>query len=257
MLNLLIGELKRTWIQFIRYPTEIVGGIVIITTVFYGLFLSAQYMAGPAMGFGDRLDAVVVGYVLWTLALYIVNDIAINIQSEAQTGTLEQVFLSPFGAPRVFFARAVASLALRMSLIVIILLILMAITGSQLAFPIALVLPLITLLMAAYGLAFVMGSVALVFKRVQQILPIFQFALLFLLAAPTEEWSGPAQVVANFLPMLPSTGLLRNLMARGEALDFSLLGIALVNGLVYFGLGLIVFGWAERQAKKRGILGGY
>ncbi|MEM9908557.1 MAG: ABC transporter permease, partial [Cyanobacteria bacterium P01_D01_bin.44] len=135
MLNLLIGELKRTWIQFIRYPTEIIGGIVIITTVFYGLFLSAQYMAGPVMGFGDRLDSVVVGYVLWTLALYIVNDIAINIQMEAQTGTLEQLFLSPFGAPKVFFARAVASLALRMSLIAIILLILMAITGSQLAFP--------------------------------------------------------------------------------------------------------------------------
>ncbi|NEP18395.1 MAG: ABC transporter permease [Leptolyngbya sp. SIO4C1] len=257
MLNLLIGELKRTWIQFIRYPTEIIGGIVIITTVFYGLFLSAQYMAGPAMGFGDRLDAVVIGYVLWTLALYIVNDIAINIQFEAQTGTLEQLFLSPFGAPRVFFARAVASLALRLTLIVIILLILMGITGSRLAFPLALIWPLLTLLLAAYGLAFVMGSVALVFKRVQQILPIFQFALLFLLAAPTEEWSGSARFVANFLPMLPSTGLLRNLMARGQSLDLTQLGIALLNGLLYFAIGIAVFSWAERQAKRKGILGGY
>ena len=103
MIDLLIGEFKRTWIQTRRYPAEVIGGIVILTSVFYGIFVSSQYMAGPTTNFGNRLDAIVVGYVIWTLVLYIVNDIANNLQLEAQTGTLEQVFLSPFGAPRVFF----------------------------------------------------------------------------------------------------------------------------------------------------------
>jgi ABC-2 type transport system permease protein len=257
MLELLLGELKRTWIQFIRYPAEVIGGIIIITSVFYGLFLSAQYMAGPSLGFGDRLDAVVIGYVLWSLVLYIVNDIAIGLQAEAQTGTLEQVFMSPFGAPQVFLARAIASLALRLGLISGILLILMGITGSRLEFPLALLLPLATLLLAGYGLAFAMGASALIFKRVQQVLGVFQFALLFLIAAPTEDWSGAARWLAWALPMLPSTALLRGLMARGEALDWGLLGIAIANGLVYFSLGLGLFRWAERAAKQRGSLGGY
>ncbi|MFE4106295.1 ABC transporter permease [Almyronema epifaneia] len=257
MLELLIGELKRTWIQFIRYPAEVIAGLFIVTTVFYGLFLSAQYMAGPSMGFGDRLEAVVIGYVAWTLILYIVNDIAIGLQLEAQTGTLEQVFLSPFGAPKVFIARAFASLALRMTLIVLILAILIGITGSRLAFPPTLILPLITMLMAGYGLAFFMGACALIFKRVQQVLGVFQFALLFLLAAPTEEWSGAGYWLAQLLPMLPSTGLLRDLMARGEALDLWQLGIAIANGGFYFGAGLFLFHWAEQQAKRRGLLGGY
>ncbi|MBD2256766.1 ABC transporter permease [Pseudanabaena sp. FACHB-2040] len=257
MLELLLGELKRTWIQFIRYPAEVIGGIIIITSVFYGLFLSAQYMAGPSLGFGDRLDAVVVGYVLWSLVLYIVNDIAIGLQVETQTGTLEQVFLSPFGAPQVFFARALASLALRLTLILGILLILMGITGSRLQFPPTLLLPLVTLLLAAYGLAFVMGACALIFKRVQQVLGVFQFALLFLIAAPTEEWSGTARWLAYGLPMLPSTGLLRDLMARGAALDWGVWGVAIANGLIYFFLGISLFRWAEREAKRRGILGGY
>jgi ABC-2 type transport system permease protein len=257
MFFLLLGELKRTWIQFIRYPSEVIGGLIIITSVFYGLFLSAQYMAGPAMIFGDRLDAIVVGYVLWTLALYIVNDIANTIQYEAQTGTLEQLFLSPFGAPKIFLVRAIASLLLRITLITLILLILMGITGSRLAFPLVLLLPLITLLMSAYGLAFIMGSCALVFKQVQQLLPVLQFALLFILAAPTEELQGPIRLVANCLPMLPSTGILRNLMARGQSLDGTMLAIAFANGLGYFCLGLWVFRWAERQAKRRGTLSGY
>jgi ABC-2 type transport system permease protein len=103
MIDLLHVELKRTWIQFIRYPAEVVAGLIITTSVFYGLFLSARYMAGPSFAFGDRLDAVVVGYVLWSLNLYIINDIAIGLQSEAQTGTLEQVFPLAVGfAARIF-----------------------------------------------------------------------------------------------------------------------------------------------------------
>ena len=257
MMDLLYAELKRTWIQFIRYPAEVIAGLIITTSVFYGLFLSARYMAGPSFAFGDRLDAVVVGYVLWTLNLYIINDIAIGLQSEAQTGTLEQVFLSPFGAPRVFLARAVASLALRFTLLVGIVLLLMGLSGSRLSFPITLVFPFLSLVMAGYGFAFMMGACALVFKRVQQILGIFQFLLLFLLAAPFEESTGIMQSLRFLLPMIPSTGLLRDLMARDVGLDWATYSLALLNGIGYLAVGLFVFRWAERMAKKRGSLSGY
>jgi ABC-2 type transport system permease protein len=257
MIDLLHAELKRTWIQFIRYPAEVIAGLVITTSVFYGLFLSAKYMAGPSFAFGDRLDAVVVGYVLWTLNLYIINDVAINLQSEAQTGTLEQVFLSPFGAPRVFLARAIASLALRFALIIGVVLILMLLSGSRLAFPITLIFPFVSLVMAGYGFAFLMGACALVFKRVQQVLGIVQFLLLFLLAAPFEESTGIMQSLRFVLPMIPSTGLLRDLMARNLGLDWFTYGLALLNGLAYLAMGLLVFRWAERVAKQRGSLSGY
>jgi len=257
MIDLLHVELKRTWIQFIRYPAEVIAGLVITTSVFYGLFLSARYMAGPAFAFGDRLDAVVVGYVLWTLNLYIINDIAIGLQSEAQTGTLEQVFLSPWGASRVFLARAIASLALRFTLITGVVVLLMAISGSRLSFPITLLLPFLTLVMGGYGFAFMMGACALVFKRVQQILGIFQFLLLFLLAAPFEASTGMMQHLRFLLPMIPSTGLLRDLMARDLGLDWPTFGLALLNGIAYLAAGLWVFRWAEKTAKKRGSLGGY
>lgn len=257
MMDLFYIELKRTWIQFIRYPAEVIAGLIITTSVFYGLFLSAKYMAGPSFAFGDRLDAVVVGYVLWTLNLYIINDIAIGLQSEAQTGTLEQVFLSPFGSPRVFFARAVASLAMRFTLIIGVVLVLMGISGSRLSFPVTLLFPLLSLVMAGYGFAFMMGACALVFKRVQQILGVFQFLLLFLLAAPLEEATGIMQHLRFLLPMIPSTGLLRDLMARNLGLDWLTFGLALLNGLAYLAIGLLLFRWAERTAKRRGSLSGY
>jgi ABC-2 type transport system permease protein len=150
-----------------------------------------------------------------------------------------------------------ACLGLRLLLILGILFLLMGLSGSRLAFPPLLLLPLGSLLLAGYGLAFLMGAAALVFKRVQQVLGIFQFLLLFLLAAPLEESTGAMQYVRFLLPMIPSTGLLRDLMARGLPLDWLTYGLALLNGLAYFAAGLLVFRWAERTAKQRGSLSGY
>jgi len=257
MLELFLAEFRRSWIQFIRYPVEAIGGIVITTSIFYGLFLSARYIAGPSLQFGDRLDAIVVGYTLWSLVLFIMTDIAGGLQYEAQTGTLEQLFLSPFGAPMVFVMRAFASLVLRLAVILSILLIIMALTGSRLEFPPTLLLPLLTVLLGAYGLAFMMGSLALLLKRVQQLLGIFQFALLFLMATPTETWAGSLQVVRWLLPMTAGAGLLRDLMARGEALNLAQFSLALLNGIGYFTVGVLIFRFAEREAKRRGMLGGY
>jgi ABC-2 type transport system permease protein len=257
MLELFLAEFRRSWIQFIRYPIEAIGGVIITTTVFYGLFLSARYIAGPSLQFGDRLDAIVIGYTLWSLVLFIMTDITGGLQYEAQTGTLEQLFLSPFGAPLVFVMRALASLVLRLAIILTILLIIMALTGSRIEFPPTLLLPLLTVLLGAYGLAFMLGSLALLLKRIQQLLGIFQFALLFLMATPTETWTGWLQLVRWLLPMTEGAGLLRDVMARGEALNSAGFTFALLNGIAYFSLGLLLFRYAENEAKRRGILGGY
>ena len=238
MFELFLAEFRRSWIQFTRYSTEAIGGVLITTSVFYGLFLSARYMAGPSLQFGDRLDAIVVGYVLWTLVLFIMGDIAGGLQNEAQTGTLEQLFLSPFGAPRVFLVRALAGLTLQLTLNLSILLIITALTGSHLSFPPTLLLPFSTVLLGAYGLAFAMGSLALLLKRIQQLLGIFQFALLFLLTVPTETWVGPLRVFGLLLPMAPGAGLLRDVMARGQMLNPVQFTLALLNGLAYLTLGL-------------------
>jgi ABC-2 type transport system permease protein len=252
-----LAELRRAWIQFRRYPGEAIGGIFIITAVFYGLFLSAKYIAGPGLNFGDRLDSVIVGYGLWTLVTFVLFDIAGNLQSEAQTGTLEQLFLSPWRASRVFLLRAMANLFVQMLLLSCILLLIMTLTGRFLSFPITIVFPLISVLLGAYGLSFAMGALTLQLKRVQQIIAIVQFILLFLLTAPTEEWTGSGQWARYFLPMTGGAGVLRNIMARGEALNWVQLGLALLNGLVYFILGLSLFAFAERNAKRKGKLSGY
>jgi ABC-2 type transport system permease protein len=257
MLSLFLAELKRSWIQLLRYYTETLGGIFVTTIIFYGLFLSASYISGSTLQFGDRLDAIIVGYMLWTLVLFVMGDISGGLQREAQTGTLEQLFLSPFGAPRVFLIRAIASLTIQLTLNLTMLLVIMFLTRSRLSFPPTLLPPLFTVLLGTYGLAFIAGSISLLVKQVQQLLNILQFALLLLLASPLESSSGLMRWLSWFLPMVPGAGLLRDVMARQVGLDGPRLAIALLNGIAYFTLGIILFRLAERETKRRGKLGGY
>ena len=257
MVKLFLAELKREWILRKRYAVETLSLAVAFIIVFYGLFQSARYMAGPGVQLGERLDSIIVGYVLWSLSLFILVDIAGGLQQEAQTGTLEQVFLSPFGAPQIFVTRAVANLMLQLILSLSILLVIMAMTGSSLSFPPTLLLPFLTVLLGSYGLALAIASLALLLKRVQQVLELFQFLLCFLLMVPTENWVGSAWFLGWLLPMAPGAGLLREVMARGQPLDLVQFFTALLNGCAYFGLGLFLFHLAEREAKQRGNLGGY
>lgn len=257
MLQLLRAEFKRTWTEFIRYPVEAFSSVAVTTFIFYGMFFSVRFVAGPQLSVGNRIDTIVVGYVLWVLVLSVINDIAITLQIEAQTGTLEQVFLSSFSAATVFLARTVVSLALRLILNVSLLLLITLVTGTRLSFPPSLLLPLCTLLLGAYGLSFLMGALALVFKRVEQVLGLFQFTFLFLLAVPTETWLSRFQGLRLLLPMTMGADGLRQLMVSNQSLDISEFALALVNGIVYFTFGLLVFQWAERQAKQHGILSGY
>jgi ABC-2 type transport system permease protein len=256
-MELFLAELKRNWIEYRRYPFEAIGGIFITTTIFYGLFLSARYIAGPALQLGERLDAVIVGYVLWTLVLFILANLGVVLQIEAQTGTLEQLFLSKYGATRVFLTRSLANLAIQLVLNFSILLIIMTLTGRWLSFSLQMLPPLVAILLGAYGLAFSIGSLALLFKRIQQLQSIFQFGILFLLATPTETWTGLGRSIAQILPMTTAAGLLRDVMARNLALNFQSLFWAFVNGGIYLGLGLLLFSWAGREVRRRGKLAGY
>jgi ABC-2 type transport system permease protein len=257
MLKLFWAELKRDLTLQRRYMTEVIAAIAGIVIAFYGIFLTTRYVAGPGLEFGDRLDTLVVGYVLWSLATFIISDIAGGLQQEALTGTLEQLFLSPFRASTVFLVRALARLTIHLSENLIILLIIATLTRARLSFPPLLILPLISVLLGAYGLALAVGATALLLKRVQQLLGFLPFGLFFLLLVPTESWSGLFRPLGWLLPMAPGAGLLRDLIARGQALDGALLAIALLNGLGYFGLGVLLFRQAERVAKRRGKLAGY
>ncbi len=257
MLRLVAIEFKRQLLMLRRYPMETAGQLAVIALIFYGLFLGARYVAGPTARFGERLDALVVGYVLWTLALFAIGDLSWGLMNEAREGTLEQVFLSPYGPLRVYLARSLANLAATLVLNLAVLLLLLGLTGARLAFSPPALLPLAAALLAAYGVGYGLGALALYFKRIQSFLNLFQFVMMFLIMTPFERLAAPGRLAGAVLPLAPAAGMLRDLLARGAPLDPGGLLLALANGLAYLLLGLGLLAAAIRVTKRRGLLGGY
>ena len=266
--SLFLAELKRSWIIFIRYPSEAVTGIVTLTAIFLALILGVRSVVGGGVStaqFGNNLDALIVTYILWSMSLFALGDMAWTIQNEAQTGTLEQLYLSPFGPKLVFLLRAVADLLIQIVMIAAVLACILLITGRRLHFSLV-VIPLVgTILLGTYGLGFMLAGMTLLFKRIQNVIQLSQFVVLFLVAVPVERWQPPLQWLGDLIPLAPGAGLLRQTMAPSALAQLSTratfdplqFGLAVLNGAGYFALGLLIFRLADKVAKSRGLLGGY
>ncbi len=258
MVSLFLSEVKRSWIQFVRYPSEAITLTITFIAIFLGLFYGFQYMAGGTTQFGDRLDKIIISYLLWSLTLYALTGMAWTIQNEAQAGTLEQVFLSPYGPIVVFMLRAFADLLVQLAVIVTAFTSIILITQRKdIDFTPLAILPLITVMLATYGLGYVMGGLTLIFKRIMNLIQLMQFVLLFLVMTPVEDWEGNWRIATHFLPMMPGAGMIRALAINHAPFDPLQFAVSLANGIAYFLLGAYLFHLAEKSAKMKGLLGGY
>lgn len=255
MLRVLMAETKRSWLNYKRYPADLFMTVFILTFTFYFMLQGARFMAGPSFEFGDRQDAVIVSYWAWTLSLLALSATARSLSSEASFGTLEQLYLSPFGPIRLFTIRMLGNLGLNVVTSAIPMLLLLAATGRWVAFPVEVILPILVVAIGAYGLGLALGAGVLVFKRITHGINLFQFVLLVLAMLPIEELEGPMGDLALLLPVAPAAGLMRDLMVRELPLDWTRLLVALATSLAYLLAAAALFSFADRKARTRGLIG--
>jgi ABC-2 type transport system permease protein len=235
---------------------DTISGLVMIYGFFLLMFFGAKVFGGNRPGFGNTISAVVVYFALWSLTVFSLSTLTFDIMQEAQLGTLEQISMSPFGLAHVLVARVFSSLIVQFGFMSALLVLMMTTTGRWLNLAPVSTLPVLLLtLLGVIGLGFVLGGVAIVFKRVQQALQIWQLAAFGLIVAPIEH-----APYTKYLPLTWGATLLRRIMVNHDSV-FSMpkgdLLLLLVNSLLYFALGIVVFKRFERVARERGLLGHY
>ncbi len=256
MLNVFVAEFQRTYLDFRRYWLEAVSQLVIVTVMFILLLQGAKFLAGPLAGDSSRTDTVIIAFVVWTVALGLIGSIAHGVQQESSTGTLEQIFLSTRNATMLFIIRGLVSVIFTIALSILTLFFLLFITQRNLHFSFQVVLPFLILVMGSLGISLVMGALTLLVKQTNSFLAIFQFALLFLVMIPIEEFTVLLRYAVSCIPLLPSVGLIRQILT-GFGMDYTLLVLALINsGLLLF-IGIWLFRKAEKRAKHQGLLSGH
>lgn len=253
---LLKSFFKREYILFKRYMFNSIGGMLSVCAIFLLLFLGYRGVAGGSVNYGDTLEGLIVGYVLWFFGLLTYTTISDVISRECITGTLEQLYMSAFSFKTVLFATTVSTFLFNLITTLVILFFAMGVTGHFLAFDLLSLIPImIFTLLCFYGLGLIVGGITLVFKKAGSFLNILQFALIGCIVAPVSKVKAFA-----LLPGSLGSNMINKIMVQGKHIsDFSIetiLILALI-GVAYVVIGSIVYKICEGKAMERGSLGHY
>jgi len=208
----------KTLIEMRRYIFNTISGLITMYIVFLLLFYGAKTVGGAAFQTGDSLEGLVVGYMVWMLALLAYGDLAWGISMEAEIGTLEQLYLSPAGFSWVNVSWLIARSVVNLVFLGLILLVMMLTTGQWLNLDLVSLVPLVLLTMLApYGFGFMMAGLALVFKRIQSAFQILQFVFVAFVAVPiTPAGHGEPPSQAGYGRRDPPVGAARRRTRSGR-----------------------------------------
>jgi ABC-2 type transport system permease protein len=255
------AEMVRDYKMALRYPVELSTGLVIMYVLFMALYLGAMSLAG-GKSLGGGLDGMVVGYCMWFFAMMAMNTMSMDIEREAQQGTLEQVVLHVPDFLGVLWLRAATHLTLGAGLVIVLNLAIQVSTGSYLHLSLvgwlAAIAVVIITLAGLCGVGLLLGGMSLLFKRIGQLSAIVQFSLFFLASMDIQKLPLPWPGIVMHLPMAGGVSLLKQLVTGASPAE---LGAAFawlaLDSACYALVGSVVFKVMERATRRAGLLSHY
>ena len=255
------AELIRDYKTALRYPVEMATGLTIMYVLFMALYLGALSLAG-GRGLGGGLDGMVVGYCMWFFAMMAMNTMSLDIEREAQQGTLEQVVLHVPDFLGTLWLRAGTHLLLGAGLVIVLNLAIQVSTGNYLHLSfsgwLAAIAVVLVTLVGLCGVGLLLGGMSLLFKRIGQLSAIIQFSLFFLASMDIQSLPEPWPGLVSHLPMAGGVSLLKALVAGAAPLGLAE-GFAwlVFDSACYALIGSVVFKLMERATRRAGLLSHY
>ena len=237
-----------------RYPLNSLSQLFTIYLYFVILFFGGQTFGGPAIT--ASFDGIIVGFFVWTIASLAFGYLAWSVMLEAQWGTFEQLSMSPYGIGNVMLMKTSVSLLFNFGWGVLMLVSMLLTSGRSLTLDIdsILVIGVFTIL-PSVGIGFAFAGLALLSKRIESFIQLMNIGFIGLIAAPVDSYP-----LLKLAPMAQGSYLLRQTMIRNVemwVLPPTELLILVGTAGSYLGLGYAVFWWAQRRARRKGVLGHY
>ena len=227
------------------------------------IFIAIGFFMGDGRLEPERLATSLVGYLIWFYAVIMLNSMGNGLAEEAQSGTLEQVYMSPTPAAVIFVGRIIATLVVSTVMVSIVgtgLLLLLRIT-----IPVAWQgLPVFAITMLGLlGMGYAVAGATIVFKRAANLTNMLTNVMLFINGAflPVDRLPGWLEVASKALPTTQGIIVTRRVLFGGEGLaatwaDGSIQLLAAHSAVLLVG-GWLVFRYAQSVAMRRGLLGQY
>ncbi|SFL09973.1 ABC-2 type transport system permease protein [Halogranum rubrum] len=245
---------RKQLILLTRYPLNTASQLVGLYIFFALLFFGGQAIGGPAIG--ESLSGLIVGFFLFTMSVTAYAGLSWALTREAQWGTLEQLYMSPYGFGRVMAVTVGVNLLVSLAYGGFILASMLLTTGRTLTVDPLTIVPLVVLTLgSAIGVGFVFGGLALVYKRIENIFQLVQFGFILLIAAPVDAYP-----FLRVFPLAQGGNLLQRAMRDGVHLwEFAPteLFVLVATAVGYTVLGYLFFQRSSDKARRDGVLGHY
>lgn len=260
LLILLWTILRMNFLLMIRYKVnfaaQIVGMYLFFAVVFFGGRAAIEGIGAGIGAIGETLDALIVGWFLWTMAQSAYSSLASEVTQESRWGTLEQLFMSPHGFGTILGVKVSVNMLISMIIGGLMLAFMLLTTGRTLTLDFVTIVPVVVLtLLTVVGIGYVFAGLALIYKQISQVSQLMQFVLIGLIAAPAAELPG-----LQVLPLVQGSSMLQATMREGVGLlEFAPLELAVLVGtaVLYLGGGYVAFMLCLHIARDRGVMGHY
>lgn len=259
ILSITGNEIYKRLRILLAYKMNLVTQIVTVVLIFIGVsYFIENGQLNPA-----PLASILLGYLVWFYARIVIMSSSEELIGEAQSGTLEQMYMSPIPAGLLLFARMLALLlsttvlvVLPMTALAVLLRIQVPLRWEELAI-------LALTLLGLFGFTLALSGMALIFKQIDALADLVQNALLFLTGAllPVSRFPEWLTIIAQSLPITQGIIVLREVALQdaslGKVWTEGSLVLLCINSIGYLLVGLAIFKYGEHIAKMQGSLGHY
>jgi ABC-2 type transport system permease protein len=258
-LLVLANEIHKGLLHVWRYKVNLLAQLAMFSFLFVGI--------GFLMGRGRMdlaaLPSMLVGFVVWYYAFMAILSMSASLATEAQTGTLEQAYISQAPPEWIFVGRALSTFVSTSLMGAVMVGALVLVFGLRLPVSLAALPVFVMTLAGVFGFGFMIGGATLAFKRVDAVGNLVQNMLLFMNGTllPVDQFPGWMAAVANTLPTTLGISALRAVTIERRPLSplwhDGTLGTLALHSAAYLAAGWLIFRWCERYARRRGTLGHY
>jgi ABC-2 type transport system permease protein len=237
---LLVAEAKRAVALTLRYPAELLFSMVLTLLLFSGLVAGAAALGAPAAAGVAPLAA---GYLAWMVVAGAVVGMAFEVQSESQSGTLENLCAARFRLDEVLLARAAVGCVHALAVVAVVGAPIVAFTEGPWRLSWSLLPFAAAAMLGATGIGLALAGVALLWKRVGYLLVAVQAVMLPLALAVPAGAGGASRGGESLVPIAAALRCLKAALLGPACSVVAELPIALAGAAIW-----LLAGWAALRA---------
>ncbi len=243
MFNILKLTCLKYWWNIKNNKFKLFSMILINTTILLVFFLGLKDENSINL-FGLDYATIFIIYIIAWIILNTFFTMSKLITDESKEGTLEILYTSPYGFIKILFSNIILNILICIFVLILLFLLNDSITGvlNNVSF-LQLIFVITVGLFSLYGVGLAIAGITLLAKEIDNILFIVKFVAAYCIIR-FDNVLVPFSTAKNMIVEIISYGSMdsENMLMN--------IGVLVLNSVIYFGLGVIIYKIIEKHALK-------